>query len=239
MPLPYTTLGQVVILQDDFLGASLNPAIAGTSENSGTAAIVTGQRGGVGGLTTGATSGNRSQFTTGLNHRAADGSILVQFRVKNVTAVTTRALFIGLTDTVSIENPIELSGTTFTANATDAVGFVFDTAATTDVWYGVGAKNNSVTGGSAITFNGASAAPVADTYENFIIEVTPDGDAIFSYGKDNGTDTSQGVREVLRIDSAVGTGVNLTPIVLIETRTAGASTAYVDTLAVISGRQQS
>jgi hypothetical protein len=238
MPLPYTSNGEIVILQDDFLGAALNPAIGGTTENSGTAAIVVAQEGGAGGLVTGATSGNRSQFTTGLNHRASSGSIIVQWRVKNVSAITTRALFVGLTDTVSIENPIELAGTTFTANATDAVGFVYDTAATTDVWYYVGANNGAVVGGSAVQFNGANAAPSADVYENFRIEVTPDGDAVFSYGKDNGTSTNQGMREIGRIEGAIGTGVNLTPITLIETRTAGASTAYVDSLYVASGREQ-
>ena len=240
MPLPYTSLGEVIIFNDDFLGASLNPAIAGTSENSGTAAIVVGQRGGVGGLTTGATSGNRSQFTTGLNYRAADGSIVVAWRVANITATSSRSLFVGVGDSVSLKSPITLSGTTFTANDTDAVGFVFDTASTDpDYWYGVGVNNGTITGGSAIQVNGKSVSPTAGVFENFVIEITPEGLAILSYGKDNGVDTSQGVREVARISSALRTSVNLTPVVALQTRTAGAATAYVDALYTLSSRQMS
>lgn len=238
MPFPITSISdQVVELYDDFLGASLNPAIAGTTENSGSAAIVVAQRGGVGGLVTGASDGNRSAFTTGLNHLVSDGSIIVQWRVKNVTSIATRALFVGLTDTVSLEMPIELSGTTFTSNATNAVGFVYDTAATTDVWYTAGVNGDSDKGGTAVSINGSNAAPVADVYENFRIEVTPEGDATLYYGQDNGTETVQGWQQVAFIENAVATTGLLTPIVCLETRTGGAATAYVDALLIAGGRE--
>jgi len=239
MSFPSISNGEIVLFQDDFVGAALAGEVAGQSENSGTAAIVVAQRGGVAGLITGASDTNRSQITTGLNHLVSDGSIRVQWRVKNQTAVTTRALFIGLTDTVSLENPIQLSGTTFTSNATDAVGFVFDTAATTDVWYTAGVNADTDKGGTAVTIDGSSAAPTAGVYENFAVEVTPQGDAILSYGKDNADGHSTGMREVARITAAVATTALLTPIALIETRSAAAVTAYVDSLLIMSGRQMS
>ena len=209
MAFPSISNGEIVLFQDDFLGAALAGEVAGTTENSGSAAIVVAQRGGVAGLVTGATSTNKSQITTGLNHLVSDGSIRVQWRVKNQTAVTLRALFIGLTDTVSLENPIQLSGTTFTSN------------------------------GTAVTIDGSQAAPTAGVYENYAVEVTPQGDAILSYGKDNADGHSTGMREVARITAAVATTALLTPIALIETRSAAAVTAYVDSLLIMSGRQMS
>lgn len=238
MPYPVTSKAfDLTLLDDHFLGASLNPAIAGTSENSGTAAIVVAQRGGVGGLVTGTSSGNRSAFTTGLNYLVSDGSVVVQWRVKNVTAVTTRALFVGLSDTVSLENPIEISGTTFTSNATDAVGFVYDTDATTDVWYTAGVNTDSDKGGTAVTINGSTVAPTADVYENFRIEVNPEGDATLYYGKDNGDQTVQGWQQVAFIENAVASTALLTPYCLIETRTTAAATAYVDSLLITGGME--
>ena len=239
MSFPSISNGEIVLFQDDFLGAALAGEVAGTTENSGSAAIVVAQRGGVGGLVTGATDGNISQFTTGLNHLVSDGSIRVQWRVKNQTAILTRALFIGLTDTVSLENPIELSGTTFTSNATDAVGFVFDTAATTDVWYVAGVNADTDKGGTAVSIDGSQVSPTIGVYENFAVEVTPAGDAILSYGKDNADGHSTGMREVARITAAVATTALLTPIALLETRSAAAKTAYVDSVSIMSGRQMS
>lgn len=238
MPFPWTSISNdLTVLYDDFLGAVINPAIGGVSENSGTAAIVVAQRGGVGGLVTGASSGNRSAFNTGLNYLVSDGGIVVQWRMKQVTGITTRALFVGLSDTVSLENPIELSGTTFTSNATDAVGFVYDTDATTDVWYTAAVNADSDKGGTAVTINGGTVAPEAGIYENFRIEVNADGDAILSYGKDNGGQTITGWQIVATIENAVATTALLTPYILLETRTAGASTAYVDALLIAGGRE--
>jgi hypothetical protein len=239
MAFPSISNGEIVLFQDDFVGAALAGEVAGQVENSGTAAIVVAQRGGAVGLVTGASDTNRVQITTGLNHLVSDGSIRVQWRVKNVTAILTRALFIGLTDTVSLENPIQLSGTTFTSNATDAVGFVFDTAATTDVWYTAGVNADTDKGGTAVSIDGSQVAPTINVYENFAIEVTPQGDAILSYGKDNADGHSTGMREVARITAAVATTALLTPIALLETRSAAAKTAYVDSLIIMSGRQMS
>lgn len=201
-----------------FLGAAIGPEFAGLAENSGTAGVLVGQEGGVVTLATGTSSGNRAQVHAGVNWKASSGGIFFEARVKNVSAITTRALYVGLTDTVSQENPIEISGTTVTSNASDAAGFFYDTDATTDVWYYAGVKADVDTALGTVSVGGVSVAPVADTWATFGIEIDPSGNATFYY---NGV--YQG-----RVLNAVTPGTLLTPIVLVEARTTAAQTAYVD-----------
>lgn len=209
-----------VHLFDHFVGAALAGEIAGVAENSGTAAVKVGIEGGACEITTGTSDGNRAHLSAGLNWRADRGGLYFEARVKNVTAVTTRALFIGLTDTVAQENPIELGASqAITSTATDAVGFVFDTGATTDVWYLAGVNTDVDATLVTLAYPGAaSVAPAADTWDVFGISVNKDGDAEFFY---NGI-------YVGRISEAVSPDVLLTPHVGIETRTTAAATAYVD-----------
>ena len=213
---------------DDLLGAALRGEIAGAAENSGTAAVVAGQAGGVAEVTTGATSGNRAQLHMGLNFKPSAGGLVFRTRVKSVSAITARALFIGFTDTVSQENPIEIGASdAVTSSATDAVGFVFDTDATTDKWFVAGVKADVDTGLTAVKLDNVQQAPVADEWQEFVVEINAKGDAVFSFGR-NLDEGKYGVREVARIESCVTPGTLLTPIVLIETRASAAKSAYVD-----------
>ena len=228
-----STVGAEVFIFSDFLGAAIDPAFAGVAENSGTAALKVAQEGGLVELITGTTSGNRAHVSTGLNHTPSNGSIIGRFRVKSVTAVTNRAIFVGFTDSVAQEMPIEINGTTITSTATNAVGFVYDTDATTDIWYFLSV--NADTDKAALVpvpnfFTGQ--APVADTWQNFGIEITPDGDAIAFFG----TGDKRKLVEVARIEDAVATTSLLTPIVAVETSATGARTVYVDYMGVLSGR---
>lgn len=229
-----STVGAETFLFSDFLGAVIPEEFTGGSENSGTAAIVVAKNGGVVGLITGATSGNRSQITTGLNYLPSDGSIIGRFRVKSVTAITDRAIFVGFTDTVSTEMPIEISGTTITSTATDAVGFVYDTDATTDIWYFLAVKTDTDSAALVPVPNFFTGKlPVADVWQNFSVEITPDGDAIGSFA----TGDKRGLIEVARIENAVSPSVLLTPIVIAETRASAAKTVYVDYVGVLAGRE--
>lgn len=218
---------------DNFYGAALRGEVAGVTENSGTAAIVVGQEGGVAGLVTGATSTNRSLINMGLNWKAGSGSMYFETRVKSVTAITTRALFIGFTDTVAIENPIQLATATVTSNASDAVGFLYDTAATTAKWFMAGVKGDVDTAFSAVNLDNVQQAPVADEWQTFGVELNSDGVAVLYFGRDNGS--KYGLREVGRIANAVTPTVLLTPIVCVETRTTAAKTAYVDYFKIRGG----
>lgn len=238
MPFPHISLGGQVYLYDDFLGAVINPVFGGVTENSGSAAIVVAQDGGVAGLVTGTSSGNRSSLTTGLNHLVSNGSIVVQWRAKPVSSVADVAYFNGLTDTVSLEFPIEISGTTITSNATNAVGFMYDTAATTPTWRAVAVNGDADATPVVIGLNGATTQlPVAGVYEQFRIEVTPEGDATFFYGQESGDETVQGFQQVAFIANAVATTSLLTPISIVETRTTAAKTYYDDALLIQSSRE--
>jgi hypothetical protein len=225
----FTDLGRVKYMSH-FTGPVIPTEIGGVAENSGTAATVVGKVGGVVGLITGASDGNRSQIISGLNHKAEDGSLDFTALVMNLTAITTRALFIGFTDTVAQENPIEINGTTITSNATDAVGFVYDTAATTDVWYIQGVKTDVDTALKAAVnpAGGGTYVPVAGTYNEFRIIVNTDGLASFYI---DGAFVGQ-------VANTVSTTALLTPIVLLETRTGGAATAYIDAISFESGNDQ-
>lgn len=215
------------VFLDHFVGAALRGEVAGVAENSGTAAIIVGQEGGAATITTGATDGNRAHLSMGLNWKPASGSLYFETRMKTVTAATLRAFFVGFTDTVAQENPIELGASqAITSNATDACGFIFDTAATIDKWYVGGVKTDVDTALTAVNLDGTHQAPVADEWQTFGVEVNSDGDAVFYFGRDTGS--KYGLREVARIADAVNPATLLTPHVGIETRDGTARSAYVD-----------
>ena len=219
------------LIESDFMGAAIDPAFAGTTENSGTAALLVAKGNGVVTLVTGTTSGNRSALTSGLNQKAEDGSLVFSAIVMNLTSVATRATFIGLTDTVSLEMPIEISGTTLTTSATDAVGFVYDTDATTDVVYiqGVAADvDTALLSAQRQNRGGATFVPTAGTYDEYRIEVNVDGDAYFYI---NGEYVGMQA-------NAVTPTVLLTPIVIVEARTTAAQTVYADFVSCEAGRDQ-
>ena len=217
------------LIESDFMGAAIVPAFAGTTENSGTAALLVGKVNGVVTLVTGTASGNRSALTSGLNQKAEDGSLVFSAIVQNLSAITTRAVFIGLTDTVSLEMPIELNGVTITSTATDAVGFMYDTDATTDVVYIAGVANDvdcPLLSAQRQNRGGATFVPTAGTYNEYRIEVNVDGDAYFYIdGEYVGMQAN-----------AVTPTVLLTPIVIVEARTTAAQTVYADFVSSEAGR---
>lgn len=217
------------LIESDFMGAAIDPAFAGTTENSGTAALLVGKVNGVVTLVTGTASGNRSALTSGLNQKAEDGSLVFSAIVQNLSAITTRAVYIGFTDTVALEMPIELNGVTITSTATDAVGFVYDTDATTDVVYiqGVAADvDTALLTAQRQNRGGATFVPTAGTYNEYRIEVNVDGDAYFYIdGEYVGTQAN-----------AVTPTVLLTPIVIVEARTTAAQTVYADFVSSEAGR---
>lgn len=116
------------------------------------------------------------QLDSGLCWKANQGDLVFEARVK-LSQITTIAVFIGFTDQVSaLEMPIQsaASADTLTTNATDGVGFMFDTSMATDTWWLVGVANNT-----DATHQNSAAVPVADTYQVFRIELTSAGVATF------------------------------------------------------------
>ncbi len=182
------------------------------------------QNNGVLRLTTHSDDNDSARVSFPRNWNPSFGSIVMEARVTQVSDNEGRGIFIGWTDDATTEeNPISLSGTTFTTTASDAVGFVFDTDATTDVIYlkGVASDTDSPTVATSKTL------AAAGTWQTFRVEVSSDGDAVFSI---NG-------EEVGRIEGAVTANTDLCPTVLIKNSDAAAASMDVDYLYAEGSRE--
>lgn len=139
----------------------------------------------------------------------ADVATRLFLRAK-LSAITNVAMFFGFTDSLAstLEMPATLSTTTFTTNATDGGGFLFDTAATTDTIRGI-----SVAAGVDGTDLDTAIAPVADTYVDMLMVVTPAGVA------------SMYLDDTLYGTITLPVGVDLCPIFIAEARSTASRTA--------------
>jgi len=132
-----------------------------------------------------------------------------------MSAITNVCVYVGLTDQIAaLEMPFTLSGTTLTSNATNAVGVLFDTAATTDDWWLVGVAANV-----DATQQDAGTAPTASTLETWRIDVSATGVATFYR---NGTLVGSAMT------GAVTASAPLTPIVAAFSRTTAVRNIDVD-----------
>lgn len=223
-------IAQKVVLFDDFLGDVIADQWSAAKGADAQAVIATIQAGtnGLVRLTSGDVgdtfANDGSSLTHELNWKANQGNLVCEIKIVPVSSVANVAYFVGLTDakaTGTLEAPFTLATTTFTSNATDAVGFVFDTAATTDTWRCVGVKAD--TDATAID---SSLVPVADTAQTFRIEVDSSGNATFYIdGKLIGTQAA-----------SVTATVALTPVVTVVTRTTASKSVDVDYVYVSADR---
>ncbi|BBK37688.1 hypothetical protein STAQ_27660 [Allostella sp. ATCC 35155] len=146
------------------------------------------------------------------------GAIVVEARLK-ASAVTEIALFVGLTDQkAALEAPIEsaASADTLTSNATDAVGWMFDTDMATDNLWLVGVNNDVDE-----TAQNAGVALAGDTYVTLRVEVEADGDARFY---------RNGVQVGTAMATALATGATLYPTIVAAARDTASRTITVDYL---------
>lgn len=214
-------LGVTATQYDDFLGKTISGAwdvqkgsdaatvhFAHVADTSGKARATTGAGAGA------SMAVNGVQLSSGLNWKANQGNLVFEAKVK-LSAITNINLFVGFTDQLaSLEAPVTLSGTTFTTNATDAVGFLFDTNATTDTIRLVGVANDV-----DATHQDTGLAPVAATYNTFRVEVSTTGVATFYL---------DGVKVGTALTGAVTASVALTPVVAGFTESAASATIDVD-----------
>jgi hypothetical protein len=197
-----------IVLLDDFTGdvvADQWNLLEGTDSATTDAAVLAGGIGGVLRLTTGdagtGIAADHVQVTQALQWQASNGKLTFQTRLKLGT-ITNVWAYLGFTDlATSLEAPVTLNATTFTTNASDAVGFMFDTTATVDTWRMVGVKADVDAMTDATSKFSTDTAPVADTYATFRIEVDTSGNATFFY---NGN-------QVGYLANAVTPGADLTP----------------------------
>lgn len=216
-----------VVLFDDFLGdvvADQWNFVEGTDSATSAAAILSGGIGGVLRLTTGDAgtgyAADAEQMNSELQWQASNGGLFIEVRAK-LSAITTCYAFIGFTDVLTLEAPIvsAASANTLTTNASDAVGFMFDTNMTDDNWWLVG-----VAGDTDATAQDTGYAPVADTYAKFRIEIDDEGSATFFYnGKQIGT----------KMTGALTAATDLTPVIAVSKLSVTASmTMDIDYIAV-------
>jgi hypothetical protein len=177
------------------------------------------------GATTASMAVSGTQLDRGLCWRADQELVCMEARVK-LSAITNIAAFIGFTDqTAALEMPIQsaASADTITTNATDGVGFMFDTSMATDDWWLVGVANDV-----DATLQDTAFAPVAATYETFRIELSATGVAtFFRNGKIIGTQMS----------AAVTPTVLLTPVIAGFNRTTSGTPTITADYVHVSGKR--
>jgi hypothetical protein len=210
-----------VALFDDFLGDVLaDQWNAVETDTDGAQAVLAGGIGGLLRITTGNDDGNvvvlpdLSGVTSYLNWQASNGGLRMQTRIK-ISRITLAYIFVGFTDLITIEAPIYSAGSvdTITTDATDAVGFMFDTGMATDTFHLVGVANNTDATRQAIT-----NAPVAEDFITLAVEVSATGVATFYVN---------GAQVGTAMTGAVTAGVDLTPVVY-ASNTDGTSAITLD-----------
>lgn len=216
--------------QDDFLGPTISNTwgvVKGSDGATANFAVLAAQLSGFARATTGAGAGgtmavNGVQIDSGLNWAASNGGLTFEARVK-LSAITNVSMFVGMTNQVgTLQAPATLAVTTFTFNAADCVGFLFDTSATTVTIRCVG--NAASVAPAAID---SALAYVAATFITFRIELSATGTAKFFI---NGTQVGT------TMPLAVTAATKLSPVVAGFTRTAASLTVDVDYIDVEQDR---
>lgn len=212
---------------DDFTGKTMSTNFTSHKGSDGGCvdfainAAVNGTIRGTTGAGAGATMAvNGVQVDSGLIWQANQGGLYVEARLK-LSQITTIQAFVGFTDQISaLEAPVTGAGggDTFTTNATDAVGFVFDTTMTTKNWWLVGVANDV-----DATQQNSALAPVAATYATFRVELDALGNATFFYN-------SKAVGTIMA--AAVTKTIPLSIVVESFTRAAGSATVDIDYVSV-------
>jgi hypothetical protein len=160
-----------------------------------------------------------TSLTHSLSWTAENGGLFLQTKVK-IDTVANSSWFIGFTDTVAgttVELPFSMSVVTLTSTATDAVGFLFDTASTNDFFHCVGVADDT-----DVTFVTTSVLPVDATYNILRLELTAAGQCVF---KIDGT-------TVATIAACVTADVDLTPVLAVNPRTTAVRNLDADYVAV-------
>jgi len=198
-------------------GAALDPAID-TAQAGGVWQTVTGADA----AGTVATDGSQmvwEDMPIRLDTLGAVGLVL-EARVRLKTSIADQSFFFGLTDSTALEEPFTNAADVITIVATDAVGFLYDTDATTDEWWGLAADTGVGDAGNAAT----GTAPTADVWQTLRLEVSNDG-ATIAFFIDNAAAASL----ILAGDAGVGPDVVLYPTFVACSTTAGTTrTADID-----------
>jgi hypothetical protein len=178
----YVSSARRVAVFDDFLGDAVDARwnfVEGTDSATSAESILAGGIGGVLRMTTGdagtGLAADLIQLNSARQWQASNGDLVLEAKVK-ISQITEAYVFVGFTDVLTLEAPVvsAASADTITTNATDGVGFMFDTRMATDNWWLVGVANDV-----DATAQDSASAPAADTYQTLRVEVTSAGVASF------------------------------------------------------------
>ena len=167
-----------VVEFDDFIGDTLNSDLfTATVSVGGSLAITAQQNNGTVQMTTDGTDEDAALLCDSLIWKVSNGSLRLEARVKFSVVSTLRA-FVGFSDATTESDllPMSIAGTTWTTTASTAIGFCYSSAATTANWTAMWVDGDSDCTSPALSsriFTGC--APVADTYQTFIIELQDQG----------------------------------------------------------------
>jgi len=207
-------------LLEDFVMPTINetdfPVVLNSTGDANDPSIASNAAGGILTITSSTSDNETSQVVVSIPVSADKGGLVFETKLAISTDVENICVFAGLTDITTLEMPVEISGTTITTNASDAVGFVFDTDQTTDKWYAIGVAGDTDATGNALT----DTAPTADTYQTLRIEVSEDGSTAYLY--------IDGVLKGTLTANALTAATSVYATVCIENRSAAANTALVD-----------
>lgn len=219
-----------VVLFDDFEGATLSSRwqVAKGSDGGAANFATHGDLSGTILATTGAGAGasmavNGVQIAANLSFQAqgnggaaSTNNLEFNTRIK-LSAITNMAIFVGFTNEVgALQMPINGAGggNGFTANANDAVGFLFDTTMTTAHWWSIGAKGGVASAGQDTGF-----APAPAAYDVLAVSVDQLGNASFFINKN--------LIGVV-VPNSITPTVPLTPVIAAFARAAASRTVTAD-----------
>ncbi len=160
-----------------------------------------------------------TSLTHSLAWQADNGGLILQAKVK-IDTVANSAFFVGFTDVLAgttVELPFSMSVITLTSTATDAVGFLFDTASTNDFFHCVGVADDT-----DVTFVTSAVLPVGAAYNVLRLEISAAGQCVFKI--DGAT--------IATIAACVTADVALTPVLAVNPRTTAVRNLDADYIAV-------
>ena len=200
-----------------------------TSVNEGAVAVVADEPGGVVTLTTDTGSADNIALFVG-KFQPSLGGCVMETRIKNPDALTTRAIFVGFAETLALDTPVmplEFDTITMTYNGSGGiVGFSYDTGGTVDTWRAAAGDVGVATGGSSNGTVSGQGAPVADEWDIFRVEIGDEG---------TGRCYHDGVL-IDTFETAVTATDKFFAVVMIETRSGANEILEVDYVYAAGGR---
>jgi hypothetical protein len=179
---------------DDITGDTINTdKYVATISAGGTLAITAQQVNGTVQGTTDGTDEDAGLLCTGLIYLPSNGFLRLEARAK-ISVITTARMFIGFSDATTEADllPMSIAGTTWTTTASTAAGLCYSSAATTANWTAMCVDTDVDLSTPPLADRILTGcAPVADTYQTFIVELQDQGTGLspvgtFSIIDDNG-----------------------------------------------------